>query len=51
MAVTTEGQHAVDDKWYAHTPDEVAAALEPRPRGESVLTSPLMITVGWSVWP
>src|SRR3954451_14227711 len=28
MAVTTEGQQAVDDKWYAHTPDEVAAALD-----------------------
>ena len=27
MAVTTEGQPAVDDRWYAHTPDEVAAAL------------------------
>src|SRR3954463_9765376 len=27
MAVTTEGQQAVDDRWYAHTPDEVAAAL------------------------
>jgi len=27
MAVTTEGQQAVDGRWYAHTPDEVAAAL------------------------
>src|SRR3954451_7786502 len=30
MAVTTEGQQAVDDRWYAHTPDEVAAALNVR---------------------
>src|SRR3954451_9525078 len=27
MAVTTEGQQAVDGRWYAHAPDEVAAAL------------------------
>src|SRR4051812_43950461 len=30
MAVTTEGQQAVDDRWYAHTADEVAAALNVR---------------------
>ena len=28
MAVSTEGRQAVDDRWYAHTPDEVAAALD-----------------------
>src|SRR5947209_7635452 len=28
MAVSTEGRQAVDDRWYAHTPDEIAAALD-----------------------